>query len=283
VKATIVRQQKAWASRQGFVPDARGYLPELKSNLFSPLSDVALAAFQGGAGQELADGPARGKKPGRPAKMRALHSSSALVVNVFDYWTPRDKAALAKSLGLKWKVTSIGYEAKPMTGLPGIPPNLDLELVLSDGTVVAVESKFTEWLTRKRGDGERFKAKYFANGSLHWAQRKLPGCQKLAEELNSKQCHYEFLDAPQLLKHALGLATQRGDKFSLLYLYFDFSGTPATTHKAELSDFSRRLDPHLRFRAMSYQQLFDGLKRYAGSDHSSYLGYLGDRYFGAAA
>jgi hypothetical protein len=279
MKAAIVSQQRAWATGQGHVSDGRGYLADLQSNLFAQMSDVARAAFERGAGGELKDVPAKGRRVGRPAKMRALYSSSALVVNVFDYWVARDKALLTKALGLHWKIASIGFEAKHATGLPGIPPNLDLELGLADKSVVAVESKFTEWLTRKRANGTPFKEKYFANGRSHWAACKLPECQKLAGELNSKKSRYEYLDASQLLKHALGLATGGGNKVSLLYLYFDFGGPAGTKHQAELKDFSGRVDRQLGFRALTYQELFGKLKQYAGSDHAAYLAYLGGRYF----
>jgi hypothetical protein len=279
VKAAILRDQRAWARRQGHAPDRRGYLADLKLNLFSTLSDAALAAFQASAGGELIDVPKKGRRAARPAKMRALDSSAALAVNVFDYWTPRDKAVLTKALGLHWKIASIGFEAKHPTDLPGIPPNLDLELVLANGLVVGVESEFTEWLARKRANGTPFKGNYFANGRSPWGDLKLPGCQKLVRDLSSKACRYEYLDAAQLLKHALGLAARKGDKFSLLYLYFDFGGTAGTKHQAELKDFAARLDPCIGFRALSYQQLFPALKRYAGSEHGAYLAYLEDRYF----
>ena len=32
--------------------------------------------------------------------MRALHSSSALAVNFFDYWTDRDKTPILSALGI---------------------------------------------------------------------------------------------------------------------------------------------------------------------------------------
>jgi restriction endonuclease-like protein len=278
-KDAILKQQKTWATGRGQAPSSQGYLPDLASNLFQPLSPAANSAFLQGNGGEIMDQPRRNGRPGRPAKMRALHSSAALAVNVFDYWTTREKAALAKSLGLKWKVMSIGFEARYGTGLPGIPPNLDLELGLADKSVVAVESKFTEWLTPRSKRLKPFKEKSYRNGTSHWAARQLPQCQELAEGLHAARVCYQYLDAEQLLKHALGLATQRGDKFSLLYLYFEFNGTAGAKHGAELSDFARRLDPHLHFRAMSYQQLFEGLKRFAGPDHGEYVGYLGERYF----
>ena len=282
-RSAILRGQRAWATRRGHAPDRRGYLPHVALNLYSSLSEQARSAFERGAGGETTDCPARGGRRGRPAKMRALHSSSALVVNVFDYWTPRDKAILSKSLGLHRKVDTVAFEAQRETGLPGTPPNLDLELVLKDGSVVAIESKFTEWLTPQPKNGKAFQSKYFTAGKLHWTARGLPGCQTLAEGLDRGKKSYRYLHAGQLLKHALGLAAHHGDKFSLLYLYFDTTGAEAERHRAELADFSEHLDRQIRFSAMTYQQLFGNLRRLAGPDHEPYLAYLGERYFEAAA
>lgn len=68
----ICREQQEWAANRGIAFDARGYVPHLDLNLMRPLSPATLAAFAGGDGGELLE---RGD---RPAKMRALHSSSAL-------------------------------------------------------------------------------------------------------------------------------------------------------------------------------------------------------------
>ena len=55
------------------------YVPQLDMNLFRPLLPEVRQAFSEGDGGELA-------AKGEPAKMQALHSSSALAVNVFQYW-----------------------------------------------------------------------------------------------------------------------------------------------------------------------------------------------------
>jgi hypothetical protein len=70
----IDRRQRFWALRHGIPFDNQGYVVELNDNLFMPLSPGAIQEYQRGGGGEL-------KK-----KIRALHSSAALVVNTFDYW-----------------------------------------------------------------------------------------------------------------------------------------------------------------------------------------------------
>ena len=115
-------------------------------------------AFEEGGGGELKDG-------WRPAKMKALHSSSALAVNFFDYWTTRDKASLLKAMGIDGdSAESLCFEAKFPTSLSGQPPNLYVATKLCSGNTIGIESKFTEWMTKKTKatkSSERFAEKYF--------------------------------------------------------------------------------------------------------------------------
>ncbi len=76
----ILNRQRSWASSRGIDLDPPDYTARLEDNLFSKLSPRTLEEYGGAAGQELVDGPS-----GKPAKMRALESSSALVLNVFEH------------------------------------------------------------------------------------------------------------------------------------------------------------------------------------------------------
>ena len=76
----ILNRQRAWADSRGIELDPPDYTARLEDNLYSKLSERALEEYGGAAGQELVD--SRGAKP---AKMRALESSSALVLNVFEH------------------------------------------------------------------------------------------------------------------------------------------------------------------------------------------------------
>jgi hypothetical protein len=98
----------------------------------------------------------------------------------------------------------------------------------------------------------------------------LPHCQVLAEDIRRKREHFSYLDAPQLLKHALGLATQLGLRFDLLYLYFDWPGSESVKHQAEVARFSERVGTDLRFKSLTYQDLFLRLE-------------IGERFRGANA
>jgi hypothetical protein len=271
-KHQIITQQTGWAKGRGLEPDSRSYLASYQANLFQPLSASARSAFNSGSGNEL-----RGTVE-RPAKMSALHSSSALAVNVFDYWSDRPDVVLA-ALNLPTGAVSLVFEKQFPTGLNGNPPNLDLAMKWADGTWLGIESKFTEWLTPKPASKEHFKPKYFPQEEALWAGRGLARCQELAALVHTLGVIYRHLDAAQLLKHALGLACS-GSKFELLYLYFDLPGLESSVHRAELEDFSNRIAGDFPFHVRRYQDVVDTLASKATAADTEYLEYLAGRYFG---
>lgn len=272
-KRDFIRRQLTWARSRGLVPDDRGYLKVVEQNLWRPLSASARAAFEKGSGSEL-----RRSSDGR-VKMCALHSSAALALNVFDHWAERDAAPMLKALGLDGSVKgSLRFEAQFPTGLRGTPPNLDIAFELESGLLVGIESKFTEWLTPKRKGSGPFKPKYFEDGATHWEAVGLSASQALAADLADGVTHFRFLDAPQLLKHALGLAQDRRT-FSIRYVYFDSASDEGRMHRDEIADFAKRVGAELRFDATSYQSFYRALLSVDGVDHR-YLEYLDGRYFG---
>ena len=266
-KAELVQQQIRWATSEGLAVDSRGYLDNVDSNLLKPLSPMAKQAFTEGGGSELLD------TTSRPAKMKALHSSSALAVNVFDSWTDSDKTDLAQALEIEEAITSLAFEKKFSTGLGGTPPTLDVALELSSGHVIGIESKFSEWLTHKSKSKPPFKDKYFQSNEPLWGKHRLPQSQKLAKKMFDGRESFRYLDAPQLLKHALGLATQCKDRFSLYYIYYDWPGYESDIHQEELHLFSEYVAAELRFKSLSYQELFQALDILSAKDgeYSNYL------------
>jgi hypothetical protein len=270
----IIEIQRRWAEDAKLKVDVRGYLDSWEANLRQPLSLSARVAFDQGSGSEL---ESRGASP---AKMRALHSSSALAVNVFDYWCGTDSLPLAKALELEIASEPPCFEAKFPTGLKGNPPNLDIVLTMKSGVTFAIESKFTEWLAPKARSESPFKDKYFESKTGLWKSVGLPECQQLAQDIQTGTEQFVHLDAPQLLKHALGLAKQAKDGFSLCYLYFDWTCPESDTHRHELNRFASRVDSEVRFRSMTYQNLFGRLTQTCGPEHAHYLEYLRGRYFG---
>ena len=216
--------------------------------------------------------------------MRALHSSSALAANFFDYWTDRDKTPLLSAFGIDSDSGgSLDFEAQFHTELGGKPPHLDVAITRSGGFVVAVEGKFTEHLKRSTRGKSNFTMAYFPRSGGCWAGKGLAACQALAQELWAEELRggrqrFEYLNPGQLLKHALGLAAQLANRFSLYYLYYDWPGERSETHRREIDVFAEWVGDDIGFKALTYQELYERL-RYSGQASPEYVDYLGTRYF----
>lgn len=271
-RAALIQRQRRWAEARSLRVDDRHYVDHYESNLFQAMSPKALQAFQRGSGSELLPSDRR------PAKMAALHSSSALAVNAFDYWMDKPLDRVAGALDLGRVPARFDFEAQFPTGLGGIPPNLDVAFHFDNGAVLGVESKFSEWLARKRQHKAPFRPRYFpANGPL-WSAQGLPAVQALAEDIQSHREHFQHLDATQLLKHTLGLAVAVRGAPDLLYLYYDWPGPESELHRAEIERFSRRLKADMSFRAMTYQRFFELLLPTLTAEDAPYTGYVKERY-----
>lgn len=270
-KAARARQSE-WAHESGIEVDSAGYTLALSDNLFIPLSKKTLVEFAAGDGGELGGGGKRGK-------MQALHSSSALVVNVFESWRQSGGDALATALGTPEPIADIRFEQKYSTGLRGKAPNLDAALVGSSGSIIAVESKFLEPYG-SHASGVPFKPKYFESPNGLWRNEGYPGCQALAERMHVGEESFRWLNAGQALKHILGLSHSAGAPWSLIYLWYDVAGDVGAEHAAEATRFADVvLADGIAFQAMSYQALFGAIKSSAAGADENYLAYLGRRYF----
>ncbi|MGA2075375.1 MAG: hypothetical protein ABSH52_17940 [Terriglobia bacterium] len=266
----ILKAQRAWADSRAIQYNrANGRALNLSDNLFSPVNSETEFEFRAADGDELG-------RRGDPGKMFSLHSSSALVCNVFDYWRRRPLAALVQACGIKGSRNDLRFEQKFPTGLEGTSPNLDLLLSCNGGRpATAIESKFTEpyYPARRKG----FSASYFESEGL-WTG--LAACLSVAKAVG--QANYRHVDVPQLLKHILGLRRRfTAEGFELLYLWYDVPGSAAADeHRAEVQRFSEAVSAEVRFRSITYQALFESL---LPSVHDTdYAAYLRSRYFRSA-
>lgn len=106
----IKSKQQSWAKRKGFnviggtIPNRgeKNYLFSLDDNLFEPLSKENLASYKSGDGNETKDSKTR------LAKMKALHSSSAIVVNLFQYWQGKDVCPILNACKLTSRTNGVG-------------------------------------------------------------------------------------------------------------------------------------------------------------------------------
>jgi hypothetical protein len=271
-KNAVIRQQRRWAESAGVRVDARGYVLQLADNFQVPPSATTLTAFDRPRGSELRPGRTR------PPRFWALHSSAALVVNVFDHWRRAERSPLIAALRLSGDSAAPAFEEAFPTGIAGDPPYVDVVLKLSSGRVVAIESKFTEALTARPRNRAVFKAKYFPPGRSIWTQAGLSSCQELADDIQRGRERFKFLHAAQLLKQALALRLACGSDFLLYYLYYDWPGLESAAHRADIERFRERVGSEVPFTALTYQDLYRALSA-GGSVDTGYLMYLRSRYF----
>tara|TARA_R110002096_G_scaffold97694_6_gene217675 strand:+ start:9205 stop:10029 length:825 start_codon:yes stop_codon:yes gene_type:complete len=259
-----------WAKNENKNIDKDGYVNNVEDNFYLKLSEESVRNLVGGDGSEYP------KDDKTRTKIMALHSSSALCCNVFEYWRSRDRKILAKAMGYSRNIKSLVYERKLSMGMQGSKPNLDIFFIMDDGKAVAIESKFTEWMAPK-SKKSLFADSYFKDGIERWKEVGLPNFQKLANQLNEDASMYKHLDVAQLLKHGLGLANMHGLNSDLVYLYYDTPDTEiSNNHKNEIKLFSDTVGGELNFKAITYQQLLAEIKE--GFIAESYINYLESRY-----
>ncbi len=244
----------------------------LELNLFQPMSPDTKTDFNRGSGGEL-----RARTATRLPKMNALHSSSVLACNVFDYWRGKDLCPLGEALGNSQRFEPLTFEAQYPTGLPGQPPNLDVALWLPSREVWGIESKFTEPFGSAKF-GPAFKEKYFPDGLPVWSDRNLIKCGVLAIALQKRQVTFRHLDAAQLLKHALGLQINYPRSFTLVYLYADQEAPEAEQHRRELVEFGAAIDGDFPFVHLSYGTFLKKLRDLSGAEDQPFFEYITERY-----
>ena len=276
----ILSKQIQWALNNGItlqgsegIKGKQCYTTTLEDNLFEPLSEEVIAQFKGGDGGELS---------GVVPKMCALHSSSALGLNVFHYWKSiGDASTIAqacKFCSSKSRIsTDIQFEEKyPINPKFRYPPNLDVVIQNKPDSkykVFAIECKFTEAYGSKHSG---FKPAYLDldiwNG--------IPELRTLANRMEAKEQVYSHLDAGQLIKHILGLKNAY-DKtgFRLMYLWYDALGKDGYIHRKEVDKFSRITKADgIKFHTLTYQELIHKLAEAYREQHGAYVRYLTERY-----
>jgi hypothetical protein len=282
VKTTefIKLKQKNWADDNNIIligsQNNRGekmYTTSLDYNLFQPLSKETILDFSNGDGNELGNG-------NTPGKMQALHSSSALAVNVFDYWKGTvDKALIAKSLRIpSTSIKNIIFEKKYPIIENSIAPNIDVVFEYENGSCSAIECKFTEPFNKRQGD-YGLKQKYL-DGFSRWDV--IPEIYNLARTISPDDKRFEKLHVAQLIKHILGLLSHynyKKNKFRLIYLYYGAFGDDGSKHEYEIQEFKKIINKdEIAFQTMSWQELICKLYTNCPIVHDKYIKYIVERY-----
>ena len=262
--------QLKWAIQQGI--SLEGYTKKVEDNIFNnELHPETKKEYKRGKGHEIY---------GKRAHMKALHSSSALVVNVFDYWRRQNRIEdIARCCGAQGTINGMEFEkAHPIKGMDRTPPHLDVEFT---GSIpLAIESKFTETYHRKtRRDNKNTHLDLYLGHRDIW--NGIPKVKGLAETIvqqSGARSDFEYLDVPQLIKHILGLTCSYHDQFSLLYIWYKIDSNEAKQHEQELAQFSISIKDEMDFQTTTYQDLFKRIRHLPDVD-AAYLEYLERRYF----
>ena len=280
----IVAKQIQWARNKGIdLIGSKGdrgrpaYTVELEDNLFEPLDPDTRRSFEQGDGGEIY---------GTPAKMQALHSSSALAVNVFQYWQRIEQVPViaaacgfckTDNISAKKIVFEDKYTIDDDVGQFPKVPNIDIVIHNSDLSLFkrfAIECKFSEAYGSRLHGG--LKPAYLNLGPL-WSD--VPSLHDYAKSICPNEV-FTYLQASQLIKHILGLKRSFGkNRFRLLYLWYDVLGKEGAIHRQEIEEFSRLTNADgVYFRAMSFQELILVLSNTYRHAHVQYIRYLSERY-----
>ena len=322
----ILVQQQKWAKGKtktlvsGKIIDGeecedKNYLETIEDNLFpidepKGLRSENIDAYNKGGGSET-------KTITHRPKMSALHSSSALVVNLFQYWQNQEinKTPLLIALGLVndndkvGDVKKIKFEEKLqikykdgeiIKKVKFGTPNLDVMIEFGD-KIIAIESKFTEPYINESDKNSKMQDSYIEKESL-W--RGIPHIEKLAKAIHTQNYQIENckikesikvlrktkrLDVAQLIKHILGLRTDddkeilKNKEIILLYLWYDVPNSEeAKEHQEEIEAFASIAKADgINFRHITYQKVIENLdkKEYKNiKKFEEYIKYLKNRY-----
>lgn len=279
----IISKQIQWAHRNnitltGSKGDSRGqqlYTKSFNDNLFEPLLPEVKSDFEKADGRELSK---------NPCKMQAVHSSSALDVNIFQYWKKISQVpSIATACGFCSADNSssqgINFEVKfAISGKFQRSPNIDVVIKNSPESrfkVFAIECKFSEAYYPRAHSG--ISSKYIELDTI-WDD--IPNLLKFAKEVSPHDNRFAHLHPVQLIKHILGLkATFGKDKFRLLYLWYDTIGPESAKHHKEIEEFIKITKTDgVYFHAMSYQDLIIKLAKKYRILHRGYIDYITGRY-----
>ena len=147
----------------------------------------------------------------------------------------------------------------------------------------------------QRASDEPFRRAIFRRGPVVGLTWGCPVCDRLPTRYVTAR-HSFALDAPQLLKHLLGLgeksrtmdasvnhadpATVPQNSWRLVLLWYEAPVPASMRMRIEIDRFTRLLGSDAaHFEARTYQQLWLALVSHLTAEHSGYREYVGLRYF----
>lgn len=280
----ILAKQTEWAKNNGIdligsqvKSGRRAYTPKVNDNLFQSLLLDVRTSFEAGDGNELGTTVL-------PGKMQAVHSSSALGINVFQYWKSiTDVPTIAALCGLCKKGSNVSYdihfeEKYPIKDSFGFHPNIDVVIHNKPNAKIrrfAIECKFSEAYGAYKHSG--LKKQYLDFDDI-WDD--IPMLKAFAKRISPDDKEFKHLHPAQLVKHILAMKRSFGrGGFRLLYLWYDVLGEQGKCHQDEINEFARvAAEDGIKFHSLTYQELIVKMAKQFCSDHKEYIQYLTARY-----
>jgi hypothetical protein len=294
-KEYIQTKQSLWAKNKGIElvgsttdpdsGDSKGfpaYTKILDDNLYGPISKQVKEEIESGDGGEFNKGDNGTTLP----KIQAVHSSSAIGVNFFQYWREKkDIVPIAHACGLCSKenahLSDIRFERKfPIDKSFSHPPNVDVVIETVSGSPIelyAIECKYSEAYGSYAHSGLREK---YLGAQLEHLWKGFPNLRHLAESISPDDSSFHYLHPAQLIKHLLGLQAKfKGNKFKLLYLWYDVPDEDGCKHRKEIENFSAYTKAdNVTFIHTSYQEVIHNLFKNHYKGNEDYINYLASRY-----
>jgi len=281
----ILTKQISWADRNNvkligsrITKGRLAYTENLDKNLFETLLPETRTEIEKGDGGELTGDSTH------LAKMCAVHSSSAIGVNVLQYWKNKKIPDLAYALGLCRKdnksANEIHFERKfKISDKFPFDPNIDSIILNNERNKIkafGIECKFSEAYSTRSHPG--LKEKYLTDILEQW--KDIPNLFDFAKTISPEDKSFKYLHPAQLIKHILGLKKEYGKSgFRLLYLWYDVLGQDGCRHRTEIEEFARiAKQDRIKFHSISYQELITILKKDYYNGNEKYIDYLTDRY-----
>ena len=231
--------------------------------------------------------------------MKELCSTSAICLNLFQYWQGKDIYPLLNALRLPSKKSSnYSMEDENPSTCPIklkekfqfderkriYPHPVTVDVFIHAGFDFIIETQFAAPYKSPHSN----LAKWYIDQPSFW--KELPHLFELAKEISSSNQRFYYLDVARLITEIIALKKtyEESDRYSnetirrrfcLIYLWYDVLGEDGIKHKNEIEEFAKIAEKDfINFRQISIQKLITKLAKDFYKGNEAYCDYLIERY-----